>query len=194
MRIAAVIFYLIMIAPVQLDLYFYADEKDLPHGFVCAALWGFSHSLRYHVEKREQEFILCIGRKSKTLKGKINRKKRNNALFMPLKKEIKKLIALFHFRLYALIGLKDAANTAVACGTLNAIFGIFPYIKASIRPYYQAKGYALFFHCIAEFRLGTLFLTFLQIGIASAVRILSGGNVNGNHQRSKNQLGHADGP
>ena len=190
MRIAAVILYLFVIAPVRIDLFFYAATKKLPHGAIGIRLWGFSRILHYHVEKNDQNIELVIHQKHIPLKKSKPQKKKAS---LP-HSQLENLIQLFQLRLYAKIGLLDAAHTAIFCGTLNAIGGILPHVNAQIYPDYQSEGDSVAFHCIAEFRLGNLILAFLKIGIAYAVRILSGGMIHGNHQGSKNQFSHADGP
>ncbi|MBQ9197717.1 MAG: DUF2953 domain-containing protein [Clostridia bacterium] len=195
MWIAAVFLFCLFTAPIRLELIVHTRENTETSGILRVMIWGVKTARSFRLQKQDQQFILRFKKKRLPLK-KLGFKKQNRltAAFPPLRRYLKRLSFRLNMRLYASIGMQDAALTAIICGGLKALLGLIPSIQAAVFPDYKAKEYSMKFHCIAETRLGNLFLTFLWVGIACAARSLSGGTFSGNHQRSKNQFGHADSP
>ena len=189
MRIAAILLYFFLITPIRIDCHFSAAEGELPRGTLDLRLWGHHRFLKYHAERNQDKIELIVNQKHIPLK----RKQKNKKKKLP-KSSANTIVRCLHLQIIATLCLADAAATAILCGVLTAAAGVFPAAKVNILPDYRGDRLSMTFHCIAQFRMGNLFLAIMKIGAAYTAQMLSGGKRNGNHTGSKNQLSHANGP
>ncbi len=186
MRIAAVILYLLLSAPVAVDIYLYADDHTRAKGFIRVNVYGVRYVADYHTEKdQDGKILLVFGKRRIPLRMNAERRKQASVFRIPLvKKDIRAWIGRIRVSLFVRLGTDNASSTALSCGLLRSVGAILPRTKAYIVPDYHRKCFSLAFHSITAFRLGRLFLTAILLAAASLWQKMSGGARNGNHQRA----------
>ena len=195
MRVAAILFYIFLTAPVQAELRVLASDRSGIRGVFCVSVYGVRWLLPLRIEREQarQRIWLYIGKRRIRLHAPERKKPSLLKRFPWLKRELREWLRGLRFSVHGVIGLSDAAPTALLCGFFNALGGWNARFSAQISPDYQKTGYDITAHCITAFRLGKLLLTVAMLGAAQAISSISGGAKRGNHQRKADQFGHADG-
>lgn len=189
MRIAAIIFYLLSVAPIRIGLLAYTADHTLPFGSVLFQVYGVHFQIQYAVIRDAQERIcIRLGRKKLPVRVPSRRRKHFTILRIPrVKRILHSWIDTIWLDAHALIGTGDAADTALICGLIRSLGAMLPHACLRFEPQYRRACFAATLSCITTFRLGKLFLTLFLIGSALLRQSISGGAGNGNHQGAKNK-------